>query len=42
MESLAASRGLNFSQLPLAEKESLWQEAKGLEKDGSGRCSPHL
>ena len=33
MESLAASRGLNFSQLPLAEKELLWQEAKGLEKD---------
>ncbi len=34
MESLAASRGLNFSQLPLSEKELLWQEAKGLEKDG--------
>ena len=33
MESLAASHGSNFSQLPLAEKELLWQEAKGLEKD---------
>jgi tetrapyrrole methylase family protein/MazG family protein len=31
MEDLAASRDLNFSQLPLAEKELLWQEAKKLE-----------
>lgn len=33
MESLAASRGLDFRQLPLVDKELLWQEAKGLEKD---------
>jgi len=32
MESLAASRGLDFRQLPLAEKELLWQEAKVLEQ----------
>jgi len=31
MEELAAQRGLDFSQLPLDEKEVLWQEAKGLE-----------
>lgn len=33
MEGLAASRGFDFGQLPLAEKELLWQEAKRLEKD---------
>ena len=32
MEELAASRGLDFAGLPLEEKESLWQEVKGLEK----------
>ena len=32
MERLAAERGLDFSQLPLAQKEELWQEAKRLEK----------
>ncbi len=31
MEDLAAQRGLDFSQLPLDEKEVLWQEAKALE-----------
>jgi uncharacterized protein YabN with tetrapyrrole methylase and pyrophosphatase domain len=31
MEELAASRGLNFAQLPLEQKESLWQEVKRLE-----------
>jgi len=28
MESLAAERGLDFTALPLAQKEELWQEAK--------------
>ena len=32
MERLAAGRGLDFAQLPLAAKEELWQEAKQLEK----------
>ena len=32
MERLAADRGLDFSLLPLAEKEELWEEAKALEK----------
>ena len=32
MEELAASRGQDFGQLPLEEKESLWQEVKGLER----------
>jgi MazG family protein len=31
MEELAAQRGLDFAALPLAQKESLWQEAKRLE-----------
>ncbi len=31
MEELAASCGQDFARLPLAEKESLWQEAKRLE-----------
>ncbi len=31
MEQLAESRGLDFAQLPLVEKEELWQEAKRLE-----------
>jgi tetrapyrrole methylase family protein/MazG family protein len=34
MESLAAQRGLDFAQLPLAEKEELWQEAKRMERLG--------
>ena len=33
MEELAASRGLEFPQLPLAEKEKLWQEAKQGERN---------
>ena len=33
MERLAAGRGLDFAQLPLAAKEELWQEAKRLERD---------
>ena len=33
MEELAARKGLHFSSLPLAEKEELWQEAKGLEQN---------
>ena len=32
MEDLASQRGLDFPQLPLAEKEELWQEAKKMEK----------
>jgi tetrapyrrole methylase family protein/MazG family protein len=32
MERLADGRGQDFAQLPLAEKEALWQEAKALEK----------
>ena len=32
MERLAADRGRDFVQLPLAAKEELWQEAKRLEK----------
>ena len=31
MEDLAAARGQDFAQLPLDEKENLWQEAKRLE-----------
>jgi hypothetical protein len=31
IEGLAASRGLNFEQLPLEQKDSLWQEVKKLE-----------
>lgn len=31
MEELAARRGLDFAELPLVEKEALWQEAKRLE-----------
>ena len=31
MEELANQRGKDFNGLPLIEKESLWQEAKGLE-----------
>lgn len=31
MEELAAERGVSFADLPLAEKEKLWQEAKGLQ-----------
>ena len=34
MERLAAERGLDFVQLPLAAKEELWQEAKRLESQG--------
>jgi tetrapyrrole methylase family protein/MazG family protein len=30
MEELARQRGLDFVQLPLDDKEALWQEAKGL------------
>ena len=30
MESLAAQRALDFTSLPLDQKEELWQEAKGL------------
>jgi uncharacterized protein YabN with tetrapyrrole methylase and pyrophosphatase domain len=32
MVRLAAARGQDFVSLPLAGKEALWQEAKGLEK----------
>lgn len=31
METLAKERGLDFRLLPLADKERLWQEAKGME-----------
>jgi tetrapyrrole methylase family protein/MazG family protein len=31
MESLASDRGLDFRDLPLMEKEKLWQEAKRIE-----------
>ena len=32
MERLASDQGMDFTQLPLAAKEELWQEAKRLEK----------
>jgi len=32
MEQLASKRGLDFVQIPLAEKEELWQEAKRIER----------
>ena len=32
MEALAEQRGQDFTALPLAEKEALWQEAKRLER----------
>ena len=31
MEKLSRERGVAFESLPLAEKEALWQEAKGIE-----------
>jgi tetrapyrrole methylase family protein/MazG family protein len=31
MERLCRERGLNFADLPMEQKEALWQEAKGLE-----------
>ncbi len=31
MERLATQRGLDFAGLPLQDKETLWQEAKGIE-----------
>ncbi len=34
MEELAAGRGQDFAQLPMAEKDSLWREAKVLEAQG--------
>ena len=36
MEELAGIRGLDFAALPLADKESLWQEAKKLESQLDG------
>ena len=33
METLATERGLDFPQIPLEEKEALWQEAKGISVD---------
>ncbi|MCE2463376.1 MAG: nucleoside triphosphate pyrophosphohydrolase [Dehalococcoidia bacterium] len=33
MENLAVERGLDFPQLPLDEKEEMWQEAKRLTED---------
>lgn len=35
MENLAVERGLDFPQLPLDEKEEMWQEAKRLTEDQS-------
>ena len=32
MEKLALDSGMTFSDLPLSEKEELWQQAKMLEK----------
>lgn len=32
MEQLASQRGLDFVQIPLSEKEELWQEAKRVER----------
>ena len=31
MEKLSRERGLSFSELPLDDKEALWQEAKGID-----------
>ena len=36
MERLCKERGMDFQALPMAEKESLWQEAKRLEDEGNG------
>lgn len=36
MEELAGGRGQEFSQLPMADKDSLWDEAKVIEKQGHG------
>ena len=36
MEDLASQRGLDFPELPLADKEELWQEAKRMEKGKVG------
>ena len=35
MERLASERGQDFVNLPLDEKEALWQEAKGAHRDAS-------
>ena len=35
MEQLASERGFDFVQIPLAEKEELWQEAKRIERGRS-------
>ena len=35
MEELARERGMDFAGLPLAGKETLWQEAKGLESSST-------
>ena len=34
MEELAGGRGQEFAQLPMADKDSLWDEAKAIEKQG--------
>ena len=36
MEELAGERGQEFAQLPMADKDSLWDEAKVIEKQGHG------
>ena len=36
MEELAGGRGQEFAQLPMADKDSLWDEAKVIEKQGHG------
>ena len=41
MEELAGGRGQEFAQLPMADKDSLWDEAKVIEKQGHGSHGNH-
>ena len=41
MEELAGGRGQEFAQLPMADKDSLWDEAKTIEKQGYGSHGIH-
>ena len=41
MEELAGGRAQEFAQLPMADKDSLWDEAKVIEKQGHGSHGNH-
>jgi len=41
MEELAGGRGQEFAQLPMADKDSLWDEAKVIEKQDHGSHGNH-